>query len=104
MTDYELLERVLSPRHEGKLTAKEQEAFTGMSERMTSDSSLSTKQRRWLRSVAERLGIRVPAVKNVFSTMSEAERATQLQQVKTLLPWEKPGYKKALRPPTKGAR
>lgn len=102
MTDYELLERVLSLRYEGKLSAREQEAFTEMSERMTPDGNgLSVKQRRWARGVAERLGIRVPIAKNLFSTMSDAERKAQLGQVKTLLPWEKPGYKKVLRPPTR---
>jgi hypothetical protein len=89
LTDAELLARLLD---DDRLTASEREAFVEMRER---GDPLSRKQRAWARSVAGRL----TPVKNTFSSLSERERAAQLGQVLTLLPWEKTGYRKALKPP-----
>lgn len=94
-TDEELLERMLNERYADKLTERELAAF----ESMRSGSSLSPPQRNWVRSVAERLGIQVAPARNVFSAMAAEKKKEHLSKVRTLLPWEKPGYKKATKPP-----
>lgn len=89
LTDTELLARLLD---DDRLSDSEREAFEEMRER---GFALSRKQRAWAHAVAARLA----PVKNTFSELTDAERAEQRAQVRTQLPWERPGYEKALRPP-----
>lgn len=94
-TDEELLQRLLDDRYADALSDREREVFASM----RAGSFLSPPQRNWVRSVAERLGIQVALARNVFSAMSAEKRAEHAGQVRTRLPWEKPGYVKAAKPP-----
>jgi len=96
LTDHELIARMLDD-YEEHLSDKERGAF----EDMRSRAALTDKQRGWVRSVAERLGIQVAPAANVFSTMPESQRREHVSQVRTRLPWERVGYDKPLRPPGK---
>lgn len=96
LTDHELIARMLDD-YEEQLSDRERGAFEDMRPR----AALTEKQRGWVRSVAERLGIQVAPARNVFSSMPEAQRREHLSQVRTCLPWECSGYSKVLRPPGK---
>lgn len=96
LTDHELITRMLDD-YEESLSDKERGAFSDMRPR----AALTEKQRGWVRSVAERLGIQVAPARNVFSSMTEAQQREHAAQVRTRLPWERAGYAKALRPPGK---
>lgn len=94
LTDEELLARLLEEPE--RLSEREVEVFASMSE---FSGALSEKQRRWIRSVAERLGIQAAPSENTFSELPpEAQRQHRLQ-VRTRLPWERPGYAKPMKPP-----
>lgn len=94
-TDEELLQRMLDDKYVDLLSDKEREVFASM----RAGAMLSPKQRNWVRSVAERLGIQVAPSRNEFSAMPEAKKKENLKHVRTLLPWERPGYVKAVKPP-----
>lgn len=94
-TDEELLSRLLDDRYADALSDKEREVFSSM----RAGSTLSAPQRNWVRSVAERLGIQVAPSRNEFSALSKEKKQEHLKRVRTQLPWEKPGYVKAVKPP-----
>lgn len=94
LTDEELLDLLLAK--EERLSEREVEVFSSMSE---FPGALSEKQRKWIRSVAERLGIQAAPVGNVFSELSPEAQDEQRAHVRTRLPWELPGYQKPLKPP-----
>ena len=94
-TDEELLSRMLDEKYADALSDREREVFASM----RAGSTLSAPQRNWVRSVAERLGIQVAPSRNVFSAMPEAKKKENLKHVRTQLPWERPGYVKAAKPP-----
>lgn len=99
MTDTQILEIVTSARYAPKLSESQREAFTDMLER---GDPLSRQQRRWLYSIAESLGIEVAPAENAFSALSAAKQVEQRDLVRTKLPWERPGYVKATKPPGVG--
>lgn len=107
--DADLLRRVLerdtelSDEEDGRsLSVKEREVFESMLRRADVECcGLSTKQRAWLHSAAVRLGVLdVAPAANVFSSMPPAEQQAHRQRAASVvLPWEKPGYQRALKPP-----
>ena len=94
-TEEELLAHMLDDKYVDALSDKEREVFASM----RAGAQLSAKQGNWVRAVAERIGIQVEPSRNVFSSMSDAKKKENLKHVRTLLPWEKPGYVKAAKPP-----
>jgi hypothetical protein len=101
LTDRELLEKMLSDEFFEDLVKQEQRAFAGMLDRLRNERELSTKQADWVHSTAERLGIQTAPAKNLFSRMQPMQRKEHEEQVRTQLPWEKPGYARPLKPPGK---
>jgi hypothetical protein len=100
-TDAELIETMIS-RYSDILTEKQLEAFTSMRGQLT---PLTERQSHWVRGVAERLGIEIAPAENIFSTMDESEQREHLTRAaKVVLPWEQPGYVKALKPPGKQSK
>ena len=95
LSDEQLLGKLLE-LDEGQLTSLELDAFAKMRDR---GKPLSAKQRNWIRSTAERLGIQDGWSRNAFSALSKKAQNQQRAQVRTQLPWELPGYRKAVRPP-----
>ena len=93
-TDEELLGKLLEEPE--RLSEREVEVFTSMSE---FSGALSEKQRRWIRSVADRLGIQIAPSENTFSELAPEVQREHRLQVRTRLPWERPGYAKPLKPP-----
>lgn len=96
-TDEELLSRLLEEPE--RLSEREVEVFSSMSE---FSGALSEKQRRWIRSVADRLGIQIASSENTFSELPPEVQREHRLQVRTRLPWELPGYVKSLKPPGRG--
>lgn len=96
MTDAELLELITSYKYSERLSEAQREAFGEMLDR---GDPLSKAQRRWLYGVAERLGIQIAPAENIFSEMPPAKRAEHSALATTKLPWERPGYVKATKPP-----
>lgn len=94
-TDEELLVSMLDDKHADALSDKERGVFASM----RAGATLSAKQRNWVRSVAERLGIQVAPSRNEFSALPKEKKQEHLKRVRTQLPWEKPGYVKAAKPP-----
>ncbi len=94
-TDEELLARMLDDKYADALSDKERAVFASM----RAGAQLWPKQRNWVRSVAERLGIQVAPSRNEFSALPAAKKKENLKRVRTQLPWERPGYVKALKPP-----
>lgn len=64
------------------------------------DGRLSYAQRTWLQGAAERLGITEAQASNAFSELTPEQQRTHRERAKKIvLPWERPGAAKALRPP-----
>lgn len=105
--DADLLRRVLQRNQDlgddeeaRSLSAKEREAFESMM-RQLDRREFSPKQRAWVQAAAVRLGVLdcAPAA-NVFSSLPPAEqRAHKQRAASVVLPWERPGYQRALKPP-----
>jgi hypothetical protein len=75
------------------LSDLEREAFPDMYGRHKTD-----RMRAWFRDAAARLGVELPA-ENLFSSLSEKEKKEHVRRAQSVeLPWEKPGYRKILRP------
>jgi hypothetical protein len=57
------------------------------------------KMRAWFRDAAARLGVELPA-ENLFSALPEKEKQEHVRRAASVvLPWEKSGYRKILKPP-----
>lgn len=97
-SDAELLRRLLDD-YIDELNDKEMEAFSDMAER--GRFPLSDKQRGWLERVAARVGaIGAASSENTFSNMDPKKQREQRQHAASVvLPWERPGYRKPMKPP-----
>lgn len=92
LTDLQLLEALCREPHLSRLGQKAAEAFPKWLE---DGRMLTPSMRRWLRGVAERLGLQTAPSENLFSQMSpekQAEQRKRAEQFAPKLPWE-PGYK-----------
>jgi hypothetical protein len=99
MTDQEILVELLE-KHEAKLSENEVEAFEHMLGCIEGKRRLTDRQRSWIYTTAERLGVTTPPPENLFSSLSpEAQREHRRRARAVELPWEKPGAQKALKPP-----
>jgi hypothetical protein len=98
MTVQQLLAVMLSQQWVDILTDQQREAFEGMRGR----TQLSPRQEKWVRGVADRLGIEVAPSENVFSEMApEQQREHKRRAEKIVFPWQEEGYVKPLKPPGK---
>jgi len=98
VADVSILEEVL----EEEIREEERSAFTDMLDRLTSgrQAVLTSKQRDWVKRTRKRFGLDDSEVANVFSEASPEEQARmRAEAAKVVLPWEKAGAAKALKPP-----
>lgn len=83
-----------------RLTEAEREAFSDMADRLRASPSrcLSEKQKDWVERRYEELGLGAGTSKNLVSS----GKVPRPRSTAPVLPWEKPGYVKAAKPPGKG--
>lgn len=87
LTDEELLERLLTSEYIERLPKNAQTAFMDWEGR---SRPLTEPMRKWIRGVAERLGIQTAPSENIFSAMDPEKQARQrAAALKIRLPWEK---------------
>jgi hypothetical protein len=97
-SDEELLVKLLF-EHTEALSEKECSVFKSMHAQLER-RTLSNRQRYWIQYVADRLGLQTAPSRNAFSELSKAQqREHQERAANVKLPWEQPGYTKALKPP-----
>ena len=88
--------KTLCTQYRSDLSSKQRKAFDAF-RRAT---FLTESQEHWVLSVAERFGLAVAPAENVFSKLPEAKREEHAQRAASVqLPWERPGYVKAAKPP-----
>lgn len=98
--EVKLLEEMLArdeAAQEALLSDREREAFTDM---LGLNHGLTELQRKWILTSAKRLGIVVDESSNPFSSMPPDEQREHKRRAAGIsLPWEKPEYKKPMKPP-----
>lgn len=88
--------RILCTDYREDLSANQRQAFDQMREL----EILSEKQESWVLSVAEKFGLTVAPAKNLFSKLSDKKKQEHIERAaRVQLPWERPGYNKASKPP-----
>lgn len=95
-SEIEMLDALLD---DDRIDEKEQAAFEDMRHFLTAypQRKLSEKQRKWVESRFEKLDLGVAESLNLFSSGKVAKGSYSKNSV--TFPWEKPGYKKPLKPP-----
>ena len=98
-SEKEMLQALLADE---RLGDEEREAFQGMVSplELSPRAKLSEKQRAWVVSRYEKLDLGAESSLNLHSSGKVPDKPANMKST-VLLPWEKPGYQKALSPPVK---
>ncbi len=88
--------RIMCTDFRRDLSEKQRKAFDAFRRQ----ESLTERQEHWVLSMADRLGLAVAPAENVFSEMPEDRQREHVERAAAVrLPWERPGYVKASKPP-----
>ena len=92
-------EMIIALLGDERLSEKEQKAFKDMEDFLAANKhrKLSNKQYKWIEAKFEQLDLGSGESLNLFST-GQVPKGSYTKSSVTL-PWEKPGYKKLLKPP-----